>query len=359
MKFGQAYQPDAWESGMGIINRSGRICLVPKVSGIGGMVTFQEMLVKGLAEKGIEVTCDLADTPYTAILVIGGTRALMGLWRAKRSGVPVIQRLDGMNWIHRKRQTGWRHYLRAEYGNVILSYIRSHLADQIIYQSEFSRHWWERIHGATQARWTVVHNGVDLEVYTPRGAGRIPQDHIRILMVEGAIGGGYEWGLETAIHMAEGLYAACRYAVEVQVVGKISSSLQQGWMKKTAIHLTFSGQVPHAQIPELDRSAHVLYAADLNPACPNSVIEALACGLPVVAFDTGALSELVTPEAGRLVPYGGDPWNLDPPNIDGLIDAADVIINRQADFRMAARKRAEEAFGLERMVDAYLEAMNL
>jgi glycosyltransferase involved in cell wall biosynthesis len=85
----------------------------------------------------------------------------------------------------------------------------------------------------------------------------------------------------------------------------------------------------------------------------------MACGLPVVAFDTGALPELVTMGAGRLVPYGGDPWRLDPPDIGGLVEAASVIINRQADYRMAARKRAEEAFGIDRMVEGYLEALKL
>ncbi len=69
--------------------------------------------------------------------------------------------------------------------------------------------------------------------------------------------------------------------------------------------------------PEIDRSAHMLFSADLNAACPNSVIEAMACGLPVAGFDTGALNELIVGDAGRLVPYGGDPWRLEKPDISG------------------------------------------
>ena len=336
-----------------------RVCLIPNVSGVGGMVSFRGKLAKGLAERGIGVSYDLADVPYSAILVIGGTRDLPGLWRAKRHGVRIVQRLDGMNWIHRRRKTGWRHFLRAEYGNIILSVIRSRLADQIVYQSEFSQQWWERIHGVNRSPWCVVYNGVDLEGYTPDGSGNIPEDHARVLVVEGSIGGGYEWGLETAIQMCEQLKNKFPHKVEAMVVGRVSATLQREWKSKTDVSLNFTGQVPAERIPELDRSAHVLYAADLNAACPNSVIEAMACGLPVVAFDTGALSELISVDAGRLVPYGGDPWKLDPPDIGGLVEATNIVINNQAGFRKAARKRAVEAFGLDHMVEGYLDALNV
>ena len=115
--------------------------------------------------------------------------------------------------------------------------------------------------------------------------------------------------------------------------------------------------VPRERIPEIDRSAHLLFSADLNAACPNSVIEALACGLPVAAFDTGALNELVTGDAGRLVPYGGDPWKLEPPDIPALAIAAAEILRDQPRFRSAARAHAESALGLEKMVDGYLKVL--
>ena len=342
---------------MGKSNGKRRICLIPNVTGVGGMVSFRGKLVKGLIERGIGISYELADTPYEAILVIGGTRNLAGLWRAKHRGVRVVQRLDGMNWIHRKRPTGIKHYLRAEYGNLILSIIRARLTDRIVYQSDFSRQWWERVYGITRVPWQVVFNGVDLERYSPEGPGTPPEDHIRLLLIEGSFRGGYEIEVETAVSLAEKLYNAHSRNVEIMVVGRITSTFQQEWEKKTKTRMCFKGKVPPEGIPELYRSAQVLFAAALDAACPNSVIEAMACGLPVISFDTGAYAELISGDAGRVVPYGGNPWNLDPPDIDRLARAADYILDNQVSFRKGARKRAEDIFGLDRMVDGYLKAL--
>jgi glycosyltransferase involved in cell wall biosynthesis len=334
-----------------------RVCLIPEVRGVGGMVSFRDRLEKALMRRGIAVSHSLGDRPYEAVLVIGGTRNLAGIWQAKKRGVRVIQRLDGMNWIHRKVRTGLRHYLRAEYGNFILSTIRSHLADGIIYQSEFSHQWWESAHGKSSTPGMVVHNGVDLDLYSPVGPEELPRGTVRVLLVEGTIGGGYEFGLRTAAELAEHLQDKTKQQVELLVAGRISKSLQESLKTRKGVSVEFLGQVPGASIPALDRSAHVLYAADLQPACPNSVIEALACGLPVAGFDTGALGEIVTPNCGKLVPYGGDPWKLDPPDIAGLVEAVEALLASMVEYRWAARQRAEEAFGVEPMVDGYLEML--
>jgi glycosyltransferase involved in cell wall biosynthesis len=320
------------------------------------MVSFRGKLAKGLVKRGIGVSYDLVDTPYDAILVIGGTRNLPDLWRARRRGIRIVQRLDGMNWIHRHRRTGWLHFLRAEYGNIILSLIRARLANHIVYQSEFSRQWWERVYGKTRIPWQVVLNGVDLDQYSPNGPGTPPEDHVRILMIEGSFGGGYEIELETGIRMAEQLMIAFGRKIEVRVVGKVASELQQKWKEKTKIQLHFTEQVPPESIPELDRSAHVLFSAALDAPCPNSTIEAMACGLPVVAFDTGALPELINRDAGLVIPYGGNPWKLETPDIDGLVRATEEILRNQQQFRAGARRRAEGVFSLDKMVDGYIDA---
>jgi glycosyltransferase involved in cell wall biosynthesis len=334
------------------------------------MVSFQKKLATGLRACGLSVVYDPQDLPYDALLVIGGTHRLDGLWRAKRAGIPIVQRLDGMNWLHRKRKAGGlRHFLRAEYGNRILALIRSRLAGQIVYQSEFSRRWWEQVYGPAPIPSRVIYNGVDLSAYQPSASGETPSDRWRLLLVEGSLRGGYEGGLETAIRLGEALARQLDRRpdlsrlgqVELVVAGRVDSALQAEWDRRSAglhgLSLVWAGLVPPAQIPGFDRSAHFLYSADLNPACPNSVIEALACGLPVLAFDTGALPEMVDAASGRVVPYGGDPWQLDPPDIRALAQAGLEILSEQTDLRTGARARAETQFDLDVMTRAYLEVL--
>jgi glycosyltransferase involved in cell wall biosynthesis len=351
-----------------------RVCLVPQVSGVGGMVSFRQRLSEGLARRAVQVTFSLDDRPFDAVLVIGGTRQLVGLLRARRAGIPIVQRLDGMNWLQRllprSGVAGWRHYFRAEYGNRLLSIIRARLATRIVYQSEFSRNWWERVYGKTPVPARIIYNGVDLNVYNPLGERHLPLDRYRLLLVEGSLMGGYEQGLQVAVELASGLAGCLRSAgsdriLELVVVGRVPQSLKEKWEafvssleSSRQIRLNWTGQVPSERIPVIDRSAHLLYSADINAACPNSVIEALACGLPVVAFDTGALPELVQDQAGKVVPYGGDPWKLDPPHISALAASAWEILQDLPSFQLAARQRAEAAFDLESMIDHYLGALS-
>lgn len=331
-----------------------RLCLTPRASNVGGVRSFQTRFAAELARRGIEVTHALEDRPYDAVLVAGGTRDLLGLRRARRAGIPVIQRLDGMNWLHRVRSTGLRHWLRAERANWLLAHIRQRVASGIIYQSEFVRGWWERAHGPTLVPHAVIHNGVPLDEYSPDGAHDRPTDRARLLLVEGNLGGGYEQGLETAVALAERLQEHHGIRLELMIAGAAAPELQAHWTARAGVPLAWAGLAPAEDIPRLDRSAHLLYAADLNPACPNSVIEALACGLPVAAYYTGALKELVTGDSGRVTSYGGDPWKLDPPDVATLAAAAAEILADNDRFRRAARARAEAAFDIGVMVDKYL-----
>ncbi len=333
-----------------------KICIMPRVDGLAGVASFRLKFEDGLRARGVDVTHDLS-APSDAILVLAGTRHLLPLWRARSRGQRIVQRLDGINWVHKKRNTGLKHYLRAEYGNFILSFIRSRIATRIVYQSEFSRDWWEAWYDRTRVPSAVIHNGVDLNAYSTGQDSIPPYPPYKFLIVEGSLGGGYDMGLDNAVRLSEILHEKHNLPIELVVVGKITDEHRQRVESKTNILINWMGSVPRERIPEIDRSAHLLFSADLNAACPNSVIEALACGLPVLAFDTGALKELVPGDSGRVVPYGGDPWKIDPPDVPALAEAAVEILRDQPRFRRSAREGAEKNLGLDVMVEKYLAVL--
>jgi glycosyltransferase involved in cell wall biosynthesis len=316
------------------------------------MASFRLKFEQGLKARGIDVTHDL-DENSDAILVIAGTRFLPQLWRAQRRGIRVVQRLDGVNWVQRVKWSGLKYTVRAEYGNLMLALIRNYFADRVVYQSQFIRKWWEDWYGTAKAPATVIINGVDLQTYTPAGEHERPTDVNRMLLLEGSLARGLNSGLFHAVSVAEKLSE--KYPMEVAVAGMVDETTRRSLQSKVPVK--FLGTVSRADIPKLARSSHLMYCAEVNPPCPNSVIEALACGLPVIGFDSGSLKELVTDDAGCIVPYGANPWKLETPDISALALSAEKILTEQAQFRAAARSRAESAFGLDQMVESYLKVL--
>ena len=72
----------------------------------------------------------------------------------------------------------------------------------------------------------------------------------------------------------------------------------------------FAGEVPPQRVPSLMNSSHVLCLPSLREGWPNVVMEALGCGIPVVASRVGGVPEILNrPGSGYMVPPG-DPTAL-------------------------------------------------
>ena len=336
-------------------DRLRKLCVLPVYYGVSGPASFRTRFIQSLNTRGIEVVTNPLSEGCGAVLVIGGTRRLDALWRCKTKGMRIIQRLDGMNWIHRIRWTGVRHFLRSEVNNLILAWIRRFFADEIIYQSRYVYERWNERFGGLRKKSTVIHNGVDLSFFKPSADLTPPSDRVRIACVEGNWRGGHEISLRNAVLFAEAVQRITLKPVELVIAGKVDAGVREKWQHPHKIDLHWAGVLPTEEVIRLDCTAHFFFSAEVNAPCPNSVIEALACGCPVVAFRTGSLPELVVGDAGRLVPYGSSYAWLGAPDVDKLALAAVEILSDQDRFRQAARARAEAAFDLAQVVQRYLE----
>ena len=113
-------------------------------------------------------------------------------------------------------------------------------------------------------------------------------------------------------------------------------------------HFTFAGY--HDTPSELYHEGDVFALSSISEGFPFSVIEAMACGRPVVATDVGGVKEALVGGVGIVVPPRGHAALG-----DGL---ADLLLDpeRRADLARRGRDRAVREFGVERMLDAHRES---
>ena len=211
----------------------------------------------------------------------------------------------------------WRHpeafgrWTRAYVPRVVPRVVRA--ARRVIAVSEFTASELERLLSVPRGRIRVVPNGVD-ETFTADGA-RSPGDYLL------AVG-----TLEPRKNLEGTIEAAARLGVELRVAG------EPGWgdVDVERPHVTWLGRIDDVELARLLRGARCLVYPSLYEGFGIPVLEAMACGAPVVTSRGGATEE-VAGGAAVLV----DP--LDPADIAAGIERAD---RERETLRVAGLARA-------------------
>ncbi len=108
------------------------------------------------------------------------------------------------------------------------------------------------------------------------------------------------------------------------------------------------GTVPFVQMPQVYRGADILLFPTVREGLPLAVIEAMACGLPVVATDCSSLPELIIDGKGGYL--------CDMGNVNEFAVRINELVaspNLRHEMGQFNRGRVEKEFTLKRMVDNY------
>jgi glycosyltransferase involved in cell wall biosynthesis len=312
----------------------------PHPSGHGGPGSFQERISKELANNGWTVTYPSSTHTPDLVFIIGGTRKLFWLIKLKLKKVPIVLRLDGINWLHRKKSIKSAKYLKAEIQNVILKVLHAFIADYIVYQSHFVKSWWERNGLKNHVPFSVIKNGVDTDKFKTFNK----KDKIRLVCLEGTL----DYSPYT-VNLLNQLSVHLKDKLDIHLYGKFEDDTARVSLSN---HIFYHGAIGRDDVPSAMQNS-IYLSLDVNPACPNTVIEALACGSPVIGFDTGALKELVQEDCGVIVPYGSDPWKLQMPDVQALKNAIQVVLNNYEKYSKNARLFAEQHYRFENVFKMY------
>jgi glycosyltransferase involved in cell wall biosynthesis len=185
----------------------------------------------------------------------------------------------------------------------------------------------------------VIPNGVDLDVFAPADveARDVP------LLVFAAQGGRANEFKDFATLRA----ALERLSVPVEAVALGDPDRGHELVGKATVRSL--GTVPPTEVAAWLRAANVYVHPSLADTFPSGVLEALACGTPVVASRVGGIPEQLTEETGVLVAP------RDPGALAAAIESLLADSARRARMGRAAAADARERFSLERQLTAYLE----
>lgn len=270
------------------------------------------------------------------------------LWLAQLRDAAIVWNQDGVAypaWLPR----GWER-LNARMARGL------HAADYVFFQSEFCRLSADRFLGARSGEWEILHNAVDTRLFAPPPRRRRPDRPVLVLG-----GNQYHWyRVESGLRAASAV-AEAGVDVRVLITGDLSFS---GGRERTAAlarvlglgeRVELLGRYVQADAPAVYGRGDLLLHTKVMDPCPGTVIEAMACGLPVVHPASGGVPELVGEEGGCGVESPTD-WDLVvPPDPAALAAAVLQILDRYEDFSAGARERAVRLFDLAPWIERHLE----
>ncbi len=178
---------------------------------------------------------------------------------------------------------------------------------------------------------TVLRNGVDLDRFGPRNRSAIRARlglHGPVWLTVGNLVElkGVDIVIEALAQLPNTTLLIVGDGPQEHMLRRLVERLGLG----TRAH--FLGAVSHDQLCEYNNAADALVLASSREGMPNVVLEALACGTPVVATPVGGVPELITaPEAGELMRERSP---------EALVKAWTMLQSRKTD-RAATRKFAE------------------
>lgn len=143
----------------------------------------------------------------------------------------------------------------------------------------------------------LIYNGIDTQLFKPND---LPDSAFCILCVARLI---ERKGIKYLIEATDRLLKDNKKVKLVLVgEGNIKAELK-GEVSRRGIEnqVEFMGLVAQADLPKVYNQAKVFVLPSLNEGMSNTILEAMACGLPIIATNTGGTQELVR-DNGFVVP---------------------------------------------------------
>lgn len=230
-------------------------------------------------------------------------------------------------------------------------------ADHIIYQSLFSKQRLDRLHTPPAGRWSIIPNGVCLNHFSPAPAGSERSVQTPVL---GVVGSTCQAAWLTVLLNMTRMLPVRPHLLLVGALDRdcrtvLEQALTDPYWQRT---IEYVPQVPEIEWVHYYRRMDCLLHGGVGEAASHEVIEALACGVPVVCPKTEGSVEWIG--VGGVVvpdPEPSDPWGEG--FHVGMAQAVEQVLGDRTVWHRKARFQAEKANNIEILTALYLRGMGL
>jgi len=214
----------------------------------------------------------------------------------------------------------------------------------IIFQAEFCLKLVSAFHGKPTAPYTIINNGVDLNKFSPQGPNR--RGHLGIGENELVFITSAKWRAHKRLHSIIDVFSSFQKVTGQKAHLVILGALDQPLTQKPKIHVI--GHIPPEDLAPWYRTGNICLFFSWLENCPNTVVESLACGVPVICTNQGGTRELIERTNGGLIVEADAPFQFKPvdlyhppvPDQNALLDAVITMVENLKYFAAAIDRTA-------------------
>jgi len=248
---------------------------------IGGPATFMANLRDYLISNGFKFNSDIRKIKESSgiFFPISYDKYILSIF--KKNNLPIIQRLDGVYYPSKHGDEYIQ--LNKDIKDIYLNY-----ATHIIFQSNYCKKQVFKMFGRLQDyKYSIIYNGANHNIFYPL-SNRISKSKKIIKIIT--------TGNFRNIDMIEPIIIALDklsniYNFRFIIIGPCNNKNILNFFRRN--YIKYISRKNSKTIAGYIRLSDIFIYSHLNPPCPNSVIEAISCGIPVVGFNSGSMSELL------------------------------------------------------------------
>ena len=305
----------------------------------GGPGSFQSRFIRSLKKEDINHSIKKINPKMdNCLLLVAGTKNIFLLLFYKFKKIKIIHRLDGLNLQHRIESKNLWEYFLSEIRLKLVWFIRKYFADKIIYQSEFVKKMWQQYDYLNKPN-IVINNGSPKQNLKKVIKKIIDVNDLKLVAVEG------ELNYQPMYYILDQLSD-----INIDVYGKYDLKK----ISKIKGKIKFKGSVDREKILTVLQNYDAYISLEILPPCPNSAIEAMSFGLPILGFSTGALYELAK-DGALLADYGNDPYKMEAPKVSNLRKLLPQLVKNLPELSYLSWKRHQESLDIDLVTKKYIK----